>query len=92
VKGDQSSCGWLSAKENERIWPWKRKESAGALWFFFFLCREVMVGSAGGWRRGVAKEAKNGSRGEVSSGLGEGAERVIVFRVICVLGFLCDSP
>jgi hypothetical protein len=51
-----------------------------------------MVGSAGGWRRGVAKEAKNGSRGEVSSGLGEGAERVIVFRVICVLGFLCDSP
>jgi hypothetical protein len=30
---------------------------------FFFLCREVMVGSAGGWRRGVAKEAKNGSRG-----------------------------
>ena len=58
----------------------------------FFLCREVMVGSAGGWRRGVAKEAKNGSRGEVSSGLGEGAERVIVFRVICVLGFLCDSP
>jgi hypothetical protein len=24
--------------------------------------------------------------------LGEGAERVIVFRVICVLGFLCDSP
>jgi hypothetical protein len=51
-----------------------------------------MVGSAGGWRRGVAKEAKNGSRGEVSSGLGEGAERVIVFRVICGLGFLCDSP
>jgi hypothetical protein len=28
----------------------------------------------------------------VSGGLGEGAERVIVFRVICVLGFLCDSP
>ena len=31
-------------------------------------------------------------RGEVSGGLGEGAERVIVFRVICGLGFLCDSP
>jgi hypothetical protein len=24
---------------------------------------EVMVGSAGGWRRGAAKEAKNGSMG-----------------------------
>jgi hypothetical protein len=28
----------------------------------------------------------------VSGGLGEGAERVIIFRVICGLGFLCDSP
>jgi len=27
----------------------------------------------------------------VSDGLGEGAERVIIFRVICGLGFLCDS-
>jgi hypothetical protein len=39
----------------------KERECRGSL--VFFLCREVMVGSAGDWRRGAAKEAKNGSRG-----------------------------
>jgi len=79
----------------------KEGECRGSLVFFFF-----MQGSYGrvSWRleegsgQGSQKWKQRGwsgflfGRGEVSSGLGEGAERVIVFRVICVLGFLCDSP
>jgi hypothetical protein len=37
------------------------RECRGSL--VFFLCRKVVVGSANGWRRGAAKEAKNESRG-----------------------------